>query len=127
MLPNDLSEWLSDTGGVIVDRRAAGAALSPIEQVVYEIWLLDTQKRNGGLSQYFCNCGAEQWRQCIATANDVGLSSFALFATQVDALIAGAKDPYKVLIKQGRVGDDIYDEHSNRIVRELREKYLPVA
>ena len=127
MLPNDLNEWLSDTDSIIVDRRAAGAVLSPIEQLIYEIWLLDTQKRNGGLSQYFCNCGLEQWRQCIVAANDVGLSSFMRFATQVNALIAGSKDPYKVLIKRGHVGDDIYDEHSSRIVRELREKYSPVA
>jgi len=127
MLPNDLNERLSDTGGVMVDRRAAGAVLSPIEQLVYEIWLLDTQKRNGGLSQYFSNCGLEQWRQCMVVANDVGLSSFPLFATEVNELIAGAKDPYKVLIKRGHVGDDIYDEHSSRIVRELREKYSPVA
>ncbi len=110
-------------GGAIVDKRAAGQSLSPMEQVVYEIWALDTQARNGGLSQYFCNYGLERWCGCIASAIAVGLTSFGPFAQQVGTLIAGTRDPYKALIKKGSAGDEIYAAHSSHIVRKLREKF----
>ena len=123
MLLDDLNQWLTETGGAMVDKRAGGQTLSPVEQMVYEIWALDTQARNGGLSQYFCNCGLDQWRSCVATASAVGLTSFCPFAEQVGMLIGGARDSYKALIKKGRAGDDAYNTHCNLIVRELRQKF----
>ena len=127
MLPDDLNTWLTEIGGAVVDKRAAGITLTPIEQIVYEIWALDTQTRNGGLSQYFCNYGLDRWRQCTVAASAVGLGSFGPFAEQVTLLIGGSKDPYKALIKKGRAGDDVYNSHSSRIVSELREKFSTVA
>ena len=127
MLLDDLNQWLTETGGAMVDKHAAGQTLTPMEQVVYEIWLLDTQVRNGGLSQYFCNCGSEQWRSCTAAASAVGLTSFGPFSEQVSLLIAGARDPYKALIKKGRAGDEVYDTYSNDIVRELRDRFPTVV
>jgi len=127
MLPNDLNEWLTETGGAMVDKRAAGQLLTAIEQTVYEIWALDTQARNGGLSQYFCNYGLERWHSCVAAASAVGLRSFVPLAQEVSALIAGARDPYKALIKKGPAGDGIYNIYSSHIVRELREKFSSLA
>jgi hypothetical protein len=123
MLANDLNDWLTEVGGAMVDKRADGHSLTPMEQMVYEIWALDTQARNGGLSQYFCNYGLERWRGCIAAASSVGLTSFAPFADKVGALIAGSSDPYEALIEHGHEGDEIYDNHSSHIVRELRAKF----
>ena len=111
----------------MVDKRAAGQTLTPMEQIVYEIWLLDTQARNGGLSQYFCNCGLEQWHSCTAAASAADLTSFRPFAEQLGMLIAGARDPSKALIKKGRAGDEVYDVHSNHIVRQLRERFGTVV
>src|SRR5688572_12636211 len=127
VLPDELNDWLTDAGDVVVRKRAGGAVLSPDEQLVYEIWLLDTQARNGGLSQYFGNCGLEQWQRCVAAASARGLDSFAPFAERVGTLIAGARDPYKALIKRGRAADEVYYEHESRIVDELRTKCSTVV
>jgi hypothetical protein len=127
MLPDDLNSWLTEIGGAMVEKQAAGVALTPIEQMIYEIWALDTQTRNGGLSQYFCNYGLDGWKKCSAAAIAVGLATFGPFAEQVTALIGDSKDPYKVLIKKGRAGDDVYNRHSSHIVSELREKFSTVA
>ena len=127
MISGELEDWLCEEGDVVVRKRAAGAALSPKEQLLYEIWLLYIQARNGGLSQYFCNCGSEQWQRCVSAASAAGITSFQPFASRVDEMIAGARVPYKALIKRGQAADDLYYEHEASIVDELRQRYSTVA
>ena len=52
-LPLDLEDWLTNEGGRVVENRAifGESALLPEEGLIYEIWLPDTETRNGGLSQ----------------------------------------------------------------------------
>lgn len=61
MLSSFLEDWLTDAGDRVVRKLAAGVgALSSEERLVFEVWLLDTEARNGGLSQYFANHGLGQ-------------------------------------------------------------------
>jgi hypothetical protein len=124
---SELEDWLSDESDVVIGKRAAGATLLPREQLFYEIWLLYIQARNGGLSQYFCNYGSEQWQRCVSAARAGGITSFHPFASGVNEMIAGARDPYKALIKRGAAADDLYYEYEATIVAELRAKYSTVT
>ena len=67
-LPWDLEDWLTEVGGQVVEKQAAlgDSSLSKQDQLILAIWLLDTEARNGGLSQYFANHGVEQWEKCVA-------------------------------------------------------------
>ena len=56
--------WLTHEGGRIV-RKVAAKGPDPLderERLVYEVWLFDTEQRNGGVSQYFCNRSLDQWQ-----------------------------------------------------------------
>ena len=127
MITGELEDWLCEIGHIVVRKQAAGTPLSSQEQLIYEIWLLYTETRNGGLSQYFCNHGSEQWRCCVATALAGGVASFRPFAVRVDEMIAGAIDPYDALIEEGQFPDNVYYEYESSIVEELRAKYSTVA
>jgi hypothetical protein len=124
MLPEDLEDWLVNNGVAVVQKRASGSPLSPREQLLYEVWLVYMETMNGGLSQYFCNEGWAHWERCVATAANTGLRSFAPFATRVNALIDGAKDPYEALIRAGDVADETYYQHETEIVTELRAIFV---
>ncbi len=114
-------DWLANAGDLAIRKRAQGVSLSAVEQLVYEIWLLDIQACNGGLSQYFGNCGLAQWKQCLAAVSPAGLRSFASFSEEVERVIAGARDPYKAIIKAGRAADDLYLNYQSAIARDLRD------
>jgi hypothetical protein len=96
----------------------AGSTLPLQEQ--YEIWLLDTEARNGGLSQYFGNHGLEQWRRCVGSAASQGLVTFAPFARSVDLLIEGSSDPYRMLLSGDRDNEDLWYSYQWRVVQQLR-------
>ncbi len=55
----ELEDWLLDSGEQVTRKLIAQgtASLSPVERFLREVWLLDIQVRNGGVSQYFCNYG----------------------------------------------------------------------
>lgn len=56
----DLEDWITDVGADLVEKRFANASsLTTMESAAYEIWLLDTEARNGGVSQYLCNHGLQ--------------------------------------------------------------------
>jgi hypothetical protein len=117
----DLEDWITDVGANMVDKRIRDStSLNSIERLVYEIWLLDTEARNGGLSQYFGNHGLEQWRGCVDLAAAEGLETFAPFARSVNALIAGSSDPYKTLAHGDRDHEDLWYSFQPAAVRELR-------
>ena len=91
----DLEHWLTEIGVQVVDKKAAHgrAALSEREKLIYEIWLLDTEARNGGSSQYFANWGMQQWEQCSALAMAFRMPSFPLFAKLLSDFLKGDPDP----------------------------------
>ena len=72
------------------------------EELIYEIWLLDTEARNGGLSQYFCNRGLSQWQRCVAAASSDAIPSFFPFAERVAAFLRINPDPYLAIVSGGR-------------------------
>jgi hypothetical protein len=116
-----LEDWLTETGDRLVRKLAAGERLiSPCEQAVHEVWLLDTEVRNGGLSQYFANEGLEQWRRCLAAVTPDIAPSFGVFSQQVTQLIAGADDPYRVINSLGAVAENLWYAHQEQVVSELR-------
>jgi len=51
MLPWHLEDWLTDTGGRVVEKEArfGNKSLSEQEQLILEIWILDTEARNIGM------------------------------------------------------------------------------
>ena len=121
MLPWDLEEWLSDEGGKVVEKRATlgDAALSDQERLLYEVWLFDTETRNGGVSQYFCNRGNSQWLALCATAMS-RLPSFQTFADSVNQIVSGQSDPYEAVIESGDALDDAYESVQIRLVQEVQ-------
>lgn len=121
MLTWDLEDWITDVGADLVEKRFANASsLTAMESAVYEIWLLDTEARNGGVSQYFSNHGLPQWAACQAAALAVGLSSFRAFADALNAIIGTAQVPYEVLRAQGDPAEDLWCSYQSAVVKELK-------
>lgn len=118
MLPQDLEDWLTDAGDIVV--RKPDDSRTEQERLIYEIWLLDTETRNGGVAQYFGNRGTEQWEACIAVTARGAVPSFAAFAGQITRMIAGAADPYEALIELGSAPDDAWDRVKVAVVSELK-------
>jgi hypothetical protein len=120
MLPNDLEDWLTAEGDRVVRKEAASghAALGAREQLLYEVWLFDTEQRNGGVSQYFCNC-RENWEQLCRLAQPA-IPSFALFAAAVNKVIGGSEDPYQSVIDSDVNLDEMYRAYQIQLVTELK-------
>lgn len=124
MLTWDLEDWITDVGADLVEKRFSnGSSLTSMESAVYEIWLLDTETRNGGVSQYFCNHGLQQWAACQAAAYAVGLSTFRAFADALNAIIGTAQDPYEVVRAQGDPAEDLWYSYQPAVVQELKGLY----
>ena len=120
MLPQDLEDWLTDEGDRVARARIAKLPMSTVDQLIYEIWLLDTESRNGGLSQYFLNRGATQWESCRRCALAGLTPSFASFAAEVDGMIRGAADPYEAINSLGRPAEDTWEKYDVAVVSELK-------
>jgi hypothetical protein len=129
MLPWDLEDWLTDEGDKVV-RKAAAAnsrdALDAGERLLYELWLFDTEQRNGGVSQYFCNRGLEHW-DALSRLATPALPCFSSFAAKVNEVVARSDDPYQAVIESDVHLDDWYDEHQTRLVDELRKAVRPTG
>jgi hypothetical protein len=121
MLPWDLEDWLTDEGDRIVHKEAATGynSLDGHEKLIYEIWLLDTEQRNGGVSQYFCNHGMSQWAALCSLATSV-LPPFAQFAEAVNQVVDQQSDPYDAIIGSDVDLDQLYDSHQIELVKELK-------
>lgn len=121
MLPWDLEDWLTDEGAKVVEKAAAKtvAALNEREHLLYEFWLLDTEQRNGGLSQYFYNRGLARWQTLSALAAAT-MPSFAEFAAKVNDVVVGSGDRCQALVGSSVDIDAWYDSHQVRLVSELR-------
>ncbi|HEX2661142.1 MAG TPA: hypothetical protein VHU40_22840 [Polyangia bacterium] len=121
MLPDDLEDWLTEEGDRVVQKvAAAGAAsLNRRERLVYEIWLFDTEQRNGGVSQYFANWGREHWDTLCAVAIPL-LPRFSAFAACVHEVVAEAADAYLAVLESDGALDRAYEECRASLVSDLR-------
>jgi hypothetical protein len=122
MLPWDLEDWLTDEGDRVVRKSAAANSddvLDATDRLLQEFWLLDTEQRNGGLSQYFCNHGSGQWKTLSRLAAST-LPTFATFAAKVDEVINDSNDPYQAIIDSDVKLDAWYYENQLALVRELQ-------
>ena len=86
--------------------------------------MLDTEARNGGLSQYFANRGVEQWEKCVALASSDVIPSFTPFAEAVTAMLSGNPDPYLALIARDAEANHLYHSYQPSIVSELRQSVV---
>jgi len=121
MLSWDLEDWITDTGAAILDKRLVDpTALTPIEGLIFEIWLLDTEARNGGLSQYFCNRGVEQWKSCKSAAHSLRLTTFSPFADAVDEMVSGESDVYEVINVNGIEAENLWYGYQETVVLQLK-------
>src|SRR5262245_14653917 len=94
--PWDLEDWLTEAGDRVVHKMAAAnpEALNPMEHLVYEVWLFDTETRNGGVSQYFGNRGIESWNRLRSACGNFRMPRLKQFIGEVDRVLASAPDPY---------------------------------
>ena|SRR5579872_2962403 len=121
MLPFDLEDWLANEGDKTV-HKIADLGFSNInvrERVLYEVWLFDTERRNGGVSQYFCNRGRNQWASLCELAK-ILLPSFETFAIKVNHIIAHSADAYHAIIESEIDLDAQYDECRVQLITALR-------
>jgi hypothetical protein len=122
MLPWDLEDWLTEAGHKIVVKAAdAGSrdVLDLRERLLYEVWLFDTEQRNGGVSQYFANRGRAHWEVFSRLASP-RLPSFAEFAAKIDKVVGDSEDPYSAIIESDTDLDQWYEQYCVRLVTELR-------
>ncbi len=121
MLPWDLEDWLTEEGDRVVRKRAArgDGALSDKERLLYEVWLFDTEVRNGGVSQYFGNNGSAQWATYVSAAQSK-LPSFRTLAIAINQVLACQQDPYEAVIESGDVLEKAYGAVQSGLIGELK-------
>lgn len=121
MLPWELEDWLTDEGDKVVRKAVekTESALDDRERLLYELWLFDTEQRNGGVSQYFGNHGLLQW-DTLSRLAAPALGSFAPFAVKIDEVVRRSEDPYEAIIASGVDLDAWYDSYQVHLVTELR-------
>ena len=73
----ELEDWRLDAGGRVEQKAIAGGDLTPVERLIRECWVFDMHTRNGGVSQYFCNHGAEQWQVLKSASTFPALDQFS--------------------------------------------------
>ena len=129
MLPWELEDWLTDEGDTVVRKAAAANALDALDdrdRLLYELWLFDTEQRNGGVAQYFANRGLGHWDELSRLAAPA-LPSFGSFAIKVDAVVGRTADAYRAVIESGVDLDALYREYQIRLVTELRSAVRPAG
>jgi hypothetical protein len=117
-LPWDLEDWLTAEGDRVVTKQASGQALTPDEELVFHVWLFDTEQRNGGVSQYFCN-SADEWPVLCACAAQ-RLPALCAFAAKVAAVLRESDDPYEAVLSSTTDLDSEYEACHVAVVTELR-------
>jgi hypothetical protein len=120
-LPDELNDWLTEAGDFVIQKKARGEAIGSKECLIYEIWLLDTQVRNGGVSQYFCNC-PDNWEKCADLAKREALVSFEPFARELNNLISGARDTYTRILDREPDAGRLYEMHAPNFIAEVRNR-----
>lgn len=123
MLPWDLEDWLTDEGDRLVRLDPETQPDWPmLDKATYEVWLLDTEARNGGLSQYFFNNGHAQWNSCQSAVQACGIAEFSAFAEAVNAVVSTHADPGAEILRRGAAADGLWAEHQALVVAALRRR-----
>lgn len=119
--PWELEDWLTEVGNAVVAKRhdRGPEMLSPSELLLLEFWEFDTQQRNGGVSQYFCNNPIDRWQRLCSLVKPRS-PTFAEFTDLVDAVIEGADDTYEAVIESAVDLDERYLNGWVPIVREIQ-------
>ena len=122
-LPDSLEDWLTNEGDRVVTQMADsdGTPISGFDRTVYEIWVLDTETRNGGVAQYFGNRGLSQWRSLTQAVAPHHLPALREFILAADMVVEGAAAPYDAVLCSDPDLDDIYRRLQTAIVTELRQ------
>lgn len=118
----DLEDWLLDAGEAAETKRVqrGDAALSPAERLVREVWLLDMEIRNGGLSQYFASRGRARWTALVAAEQGCGVPSLRPILAEIERVVAGADDPYLAALHASPAFEAFYELHQPAMLRGLR-------
>ena len=103
----------------MVEKAVSGAALTPAECLLREVWLLDAERQNGGLSQYFCNWGRKRWDGVSRLAR-VSLPAFASFAGAVEDVVRASADPYGSVLAAERTLNALCDRARGTLIAQLR-------
>jgi hypothetical protein len=126
-LPWDLEDWLTNAGDLAARKKVAEGleALDGRERLVYEVWLFDTEIRNGGVSQYFGNRGVEQWERLRAACRTFPMATLKQFIEEVDQALGYAHDRYKAALSASPPLEKRYwDVYQVGVVEELRQLVL---
>jgi hypothetical protein len=117
-----LEDWLLNAGEQAERKMLARGSdsLSPAERLVREVWLLDLEARNGGISQYFCNHGVERWQALREAWSADDVPSLGPIIGAIDQVIAGSDDPYSATLRASPGIEDVYETHQARMKSELR-------
>jgi hypothetical protein len=116
----ELEDWLLDAGERAERKLIANGCLSPAERLIREFWVFDIHTRNGGVSQYFCNHGLEQWQALKSALLPESVPSLGPLIAEVERVIAGAPDPYLAALNASPGIDHFYEAHQLGVRRELR-------
>lgn len=116
-----LEDWLLAAGERAERKVIAGAVLSPVEQLIRELWVFDMHTCNGGVSQYFCNHEPARWQALKTAWLPETVPSLGPILTEVDRLIAGASDAYLATLNASPVIDNFYYIHRLSAWREVRQ------
>lgn len=116
----ELEDWLLDAGECAELKAAAGEPLTPAERLIREFWAFDIHTRNGGVSQYFCNCELLRWRELKAAWLPEAVPSLGQIVAEVDRILGGASDPYQATLDASPSLEDFYEAHQLDVRRELR-------
>lgn len=118
----ELEDWLLEAGEQVSRKSLAqgAASLTRAERLLGEIWLLDMETRNGGVSQFFCNHGLARWRSLCEAWSAEDVPSLGPIIAAIDRIIAGCDDPYVATLNASPGLEDLYECHQAPMKTELR-------
>jgi hypothetical protein len=118
----EVEAWLLDAGEHATRKMLAEGAssLTRAERLVREVWLLDLEARNGGVSQYFCNRVLAHWQALREAWSVDHVPSLGPIIAEVDTVITGSDDPYLPALAASPGLDEMYEAHQAQMKIELR-------
>jgi hypothetical protein len=118
----DLEDWLLDAGEQVTHKLIEHglASLTPVERLVREFWLMDNQTRNGGVSQYFCNLGLEQWQSLREAWEAADVPGLWPIIAEIERLTASYDDPYLAALAASPAIEEFYELHQQQVKAELK-------
>lgn len=117
-----LTDWLLKAGAALC-RKGQNLdsldRLNTIERLLYEFWVFDMERQNGGVSQYFCNHPILEWNTLFGLTQEL-LPTFRAFGLTVESIVTGSADPYESVISSKIDLDHRYSEIRLPLLLELQ-------